>query len=137
MVAVEGYNRKETNAMDLSGLRILVVEDSWHVGTAMQSLLEACGADVVGPAATTAEAERLIFERAPDVALIDVNLRDGELAYDLVDRLHGRGVRVVVISGYPDVPRVHGKAAAILPKPVNEAELLASLRPTTVDTVAR
>jgi CheY-like chemotaxis protein len=93
--------------MDLSGLRILVVEDSWHVGTAMRSLLRACGADVVGPAATTADAERLIFERAPDVALIDVNLRDGELAYDLLDRLHGRGIRVVVISGNLD-----GRAAS-------------------------
>src|SRR5215471_9733985 len=86
-------------AVDLNGLRILVVEDSWHLGTAMQRLLRVCGADVVGPAATTADAERLFSEHAPDVALIDVNLRGGELAYDMIDRLHDRGVRVVVISG--------------------------------------
>jgi len=126
-----------TGAVDLNGLRILLVEDSWHLGMAMQRLLRVCGADVVGPAATTADAERLISERAPDVALIDINLRGGELAYGIIDRLHDRGIRVVVISGYADVPLAQGKAAAILQKPVNEAQLLASLRPMTEDKVAR
>ena len=81
-----------------------------------------------GPAATTADAERLIADRDPDVALVDISLRDGELAYGMIDRLHGRGIRVVVLSGYADVPLAHGKAAAILAKPFNEAQLLASLR---------
>jgi hypothetical protein len=45
---------------DLSGL--------WVAGEAMKDLLELLGADVVGPAATTAEAERLLLERAPHVA---------------------------------------------------------------------
>ena len=33
------------------------------------------GAEVVGPAATTTEAERLLSEHAPDVALVDFHLR--------------------------------------------------------------
>jgi CheY-like chemotaxis protein len=45
---------------DLSGLEILLVEDSWVVGEAVKDLLELLGADVVGPAASTAEAERLL-----------------------------------------------------------------------------
>src|SRR5215813_4990300 len=126
-----------TGAVDLNGMRILLVEDSWHLGVAMQRLLRVCGADVIGPAATTADAERLISDHAPDVALIDVNLRGGELAYGMIDRLHDQGVRVVVISGYADVPLAQGKAAAILQKPVSEAQLLASLRPMTADKVAR
>ena len=44
------------------------------------------GADVVGPAATTAEAERLLSEHAPDVALVDFYLRAGELSYGLITR---------------------------------------------------
>jgi CheY-like chemotaxis protein len=126
-----------TGAVDLNGLRILLVEDSWHLGVAMQRLLRVCGADVIGPAATTADAERLISDHAPDVALIDVNLRGGELAYGMIDRLHDRGIRVVVVSGYADVSLAPVKAAAILQKPVSEAELLASLRPTTAGKVAR
>jgi CheY-like chemotaxis protein len=125
------------SAVDLNGLHVLLVEDSWDVAMAMRSLLRVWGADVVGPAATTADAERLISERAPDVALIDINLRGGERAYDLIGRLHGRGIRVVVISGYRDVPLALGKAVAVLPKPVDEAQLLASLRQMTADNVAR
>ena len=62
---------------DLTGLEILLVEDSWSVGEAMKDQLELLGADVVGPAATTADAERLLSEHAPDVALVDFHLRGG------------------------------------------------------------
>jgi len=110
-------------------MAILLVEDSWHVGQAMKNLLRVMGADVAGPAATTAEAERLLCEHAPDVALVDISLRGGERAYGLIDRLHDRGVRVIVISGYAELPLASAKAAAILQKPVSEAQLLATLRP--------
>jgi CheY-like chemotaxis protein len=120
----------------LNGLRVLVVEDSWHVGTAMTRLLQALGADVVGPVATAADAVRLISEHAPDVAVVDINLRDGELAYGLIDRLHGQGIRVVVMSGYDGVPLAPGKAAAILRMPVSQVQLHASLRPIITDKAA-
>jgi FixJ family two-component response regulator len=70
-------------------------------------------------------------------ACFGVNLRGGERAYVLIDRLHGQGIRVVVISGYSDVPLALGKAVAVLPKPVEEAQLLATLRQMTADKVAR
>ena len=136
MTSSNAHEPLEAGPSDLSGLRVLVVEDSWHVGTAMKSLLRAWGADVVGPVATTADAVRLISEQVPDVALVDLNLRGGELAYGLIDRLHGQGIRVVVTSGYADTLLASGKAAAILQKPVNEAQLLASLRPVTTDKAA-
>ena len=53
------------------------------------------------------------------MALVDVTLRGGELAYDLIDRLHGQGIRVVVMSGYADVLLPSGNAAIILEKPVS------------------
>ncbi len=59
---------------ELQGLGILLVEDSWHVGKAIKFLLRILGADVAGPAATTAEADRLVAERTPDVAIVDINL---------------------------------------------------------------
>jgi CheY-like chemotaxis protein len=116
---------------DLTGIRILVVEDSWHIGIALKSLLRSLGADVAGPVATAAEADRLAAEEAPDVALVDFNLRGGERADSLIDRLHGQGVHVVVTSGYAVLPIAPGKAAAFLQKPISEAQLLAALRPVT------
>jgi DNA-binding NtrC family response regulator len=114
---------------DLNGLRVLVIEDSWEVATGLKTLLEAWGADVLGPVATKADALRLMSERTVDVALVDINLRGGERAHDLIDRLHGQGTRVVVISGYADVSLAQGKVAAILQKPMKEDLLLRSLRP--------
>ena len=114
---------------ELKGLGILLVEDSWQVGKAMKTLLQLLGADVAGPAATTADAQQLLAEHAPDVALVDVNLRDGELAYDLIDRLHEKGVPTIVITGYAVLPLSPMKAAAVLQKPVSSVQLLAALRP--------
>ena len=115
---------------NLSGQRILVVEDSWHLGVALKSLLRSVGAEVVGPVATSAEAERLIAEQVPDVAIVDFNLRGGELAFDLIDKLHELSVRVVVISGYATLPVPPGKVAAVLQKPMVEEQLLAALKIT-------
>jgi CheY-like chemotaxis protein len=60
---------------DLTGLNVLLVEDSPAIGEAVKQLLELLGASVAGPAASTAEAENLIAQRLPDVALLDFHLR--------------------------------------------------------------
>jgi len=116
-------------SLSLSGLRILVVEDSWPAGVALRRLLRALGAEVSGVAATAADAQRLASEAPPDAAIVDFNLRDGELADDLIERLHEQGIYVVVTTGYSELPRTPRHAVAVLHKPVSEATLLASLRP--------
>jgi DNA-binding NtrC family response regulator len=114
---------------NLSGLRILVVEDSWHAGVALKNLLRALGAEVLGPVATAADAERLISGPRPHVGIVDFNLRGGELAVDLIDKLNEHGICVIVISAYASVPLAPGTAMAVLQKPVIESQLLAVLRP--------
>jgi hypothetical protein len=46
------------------------------------------------------------------------------LACDLIDELHGQGVRVIVVSGYamPSLPK--GIVAAYLPKPFSDSDLI-------------
>lgn len=129
MPGADDRDALDGGAGDLSGIRILVVEDSWHIGTALKSLLRALEAEVLGPVATPAEAERLISEQMPDACIVDFNLRGGELANGLIDKLNELGIRVIVISGYASVPIAPGKAAAILQKPLVESQLLAALRP--------
>jgi DNA-binding NtrC family response regulator len=125
------------SSADLDDVDILLVEDSWHVGQAMKRLLHLMGAGVAGPAATAAEAERLLSEHAPDVAIVDISLRGGERAFNLIDRLNAQGVRVIVISGYAEIPPASGKTMAFLQKPVSEAELLAALRPLIAQKAVR
>jgi DNA-binding response OmpR family regulator len=118
-----------SGSSELKGARILLVEDSWHVGNAIKRLLRVLGADVSGPAATIADAERLIADRKPDVAIIDINLRDGEQANPLLDRLQEQDIPVIVITGYTSVSLPPGKVEAILQKPVSVEQFLAILRP--------
>src|SRR5438093_5498050 len=124
----------EAESSELNGLCVLIVEDSWDVGTGLKMLLESWGAVVAGPAATVADAVRMVSERTPDVALVDIHLRDGELSYCLINQLHDQGIRVVVISGYADVSLAAGKAAVFLQKPIRQDVLLASIRPVTVQS---
>ena len=92
---------------NLQGLRVLVVEDGWQVADALKLSLEQMGMVVAGPAATAREAQCLATECRPDLAIVDVNLQ-GEMAYELMDWLHDRGIQVVVISGYEDLPGLIG-----------------------------
>jgi CheY-like chemotaxis protein len=127
----------ERGSEDLTGLRILVVEDNWRVGIALKGLLQSLGAEVAGPVATAAEAERSVSGQIPDAAFIDFELQDGELADHLIDSLIDRGIHVVVTSGYTDLPRTTGKAAVILEKPFTIEACLAALRPVSAPKAAR
>jgi len=118
----------EANAPELNGLSVLVVEDSWDVGSGLKMLLEAWGADVLGPVATVADAERVAVERNPNVAIVDINLRRGERSYGLINRLQDQGIPVVVLTGYAGASVQPGTADAVLEKPMKEDLLLASLR---------
>ena len=111
----------------LQGRRVLVAEDGWQVAEALKLSLAQMGMVVAGPVATAREARCLAIECRPDLAIVDVNLQ-GELAYELMDWLHDRGIRVVVISGYGDLPGSLAKFAAILHKPFTMATLLTTLQ---------
>ena len=111
---------------DLMGVRVLVVEDHWHVANALKSFLETEGMKVSGPAATTADAQRLAREENPDLAVVDIHLKL-ETAYALIEQLHDQGVRVVVVTGYAVVPGLTEKVTAVLQKPFNGPELLRAL----------
>ena len=123
---------------DLKGLDILLVEDSPDVGEALKKHLELLGANVAGPATTTTDAEGLLTEHLPDVALVDFHLRGGEQSYRLIARLHEQGVPVIMLSGsfeFPPPPSLEG--ATFLEKPVSEAQLLAHLTPLIAKKATR
>jgi DNA-binding NtrC family response regulator len=124
---VSGKDKKSSRTPSLQGVRVLVVEDGWQVANALKISLESMGMVVAGPAATAADARRLAVEHSPGLAVVDVNLK-GEMAYGLMDWLHDRGTRVIVISGYEDLPGSLGRFAAILHKPFTETALQTTLR---------
>ena len=81
-------------------MRILIVEDDLLIAVALADCLEREGHEVMGPAATAAEAIALCGAALPALALVDINLRDGSngviLARSLVERW---GLAVIFASG--------------------------------------
>ena len=98
--------------------RILIVEDEIIVAMDLEATLEDFGFETVGIAADKASALQLASVR-PDVALVDVNLRDGPTGPEIGERLAREfGVNVVFITANP---RMLGDgipgAIGVLPKP--------------------
>ena len=104
----------------------------------MKKHLELLGAKVAGPAATVAEAEGLLNEHLPDVALVDFHLREGERSDGLVARLREQGVPVIMLSGSFEFPPLSSLVGVtFLEKPVSEAQLLAHLGPLIASKAIR
>jgi DNA-binding NarL/FixJ family response regulator len=79
--------------------RALVAEDSLLVLIALEMLLIQHGIDIVGPASTVDEAMELAQTGMPEIAILDVNLH-GEMIFPVADFLVGRGVPVILTTGY-------------------------------------
>ncbi len=111
------------------GRLVLVVEDEFLIAMDLELLLQEHGWRVLGPAATVAEALRLLQGETPDVALLDINLQ-GELVTPVAEELRARGVPFVLASAY-DGHKLGVVALAKAPsigKPTDERRLLAALR---------
>jgi DNA-binding response OmpR family regulator len=110
----------------LRGLRILVIEDSWHVAFAIKNVLEAEDATVIGPAGNLKDAWALAHAEPCPIALVDINL-NGEMTYDLLDDLVAKGVKVIATTGYQLADGVREKVAYVLEKPFDPADLVTKI----------
>ena len=84
-----------TDAEDLKGARVLVMEDEFLVAMALEALLEEMGCEVVGPFATVSAGIEVAGASRLDAAVLDVNLRDG-IVSPIAERLRARGVPVIL-----------------------------------------
>ena len=104
----------ERHGTSLAGKRVLVVEDEYFIADDLRSVLEARGAEVVGPVGRLADAFVVLARNTRlDAAILDIDLH-GETAYALADLLRARGVAFCFATGYgaqaipdayADVPR--------------------------------
>ncbi len=80
-------------------MRILIVEDEALIAWMLADSLEDGGHEVVGPAATMAEALALCEAAPPELAVLDINLRDGSNGVDVARALLERwGVLAIFAS---------------------------------------
>lgn len=104
--------------------RILVVEDEAMVALLIEDLINDCGAEVAASASTAAAAVELARECTVDLALLDVNLGEGETSFEAAEVLRDRGVRFAFLTGYgTQGVRADLREAPILGKPIDPEAL--------------
>ena len=113
---------------ELTGRRILLVEDSPVVSDFAGEALRELGCEVVGPAANMATARELAQEGEFDAAIVDLRIR-GDKSFPICDILASRGIPFVLTSGYADwsMPeKLRGRPQ--LPKPYTLGDVEAALQ---------
>jgi DNA-binding response OmpR family regulator len=107
--------------------KILIVEDEMLVAMELESILEDLGHEPVGIAPDLKTADH--YAVLPlDLALVDLNLRDGLTGPEIGKRLSERGVTILFITANP---RVLGDGIAgaigVLTKPTDESTVRAAV----------
>jgi len=109
---------------DLTGRRILVVEDDYSVAVDICDDLRKVGATVLGPAPTSHYAYNLLLgRRGVDGAILDIRLHGADV-FDLARELRERGVPMVFATGYSgDIPAAF-LGTPLLSKPIASDQLI-------------
>lgn len=108
---------------------VLLCEDEYIVALDLQLLLEEFGYNVIGPFDSFSKGLKALDDVRPDMAVLDVRLRDGEV-FPLADKLNEMGVGLVFHSGHvqdADIAEKYGSAKCCH-KPIDTKRLRRALR---------
>ncbi len=107
--------------------RILIVEDEMLVALDMECIVEDLGLESVGIAAD-AKTALALAESGPDIALVDLHLRDGLTGPGIGEALAAKGISVVFVTANPrlvaqGVPGAFG----VIEKPAGQTALAGTI----------
>ncbi len=107
---------------------VLLVEDESLVAMEIADAVRELGHDVVGPISELHKAVTAAGDESLCCAILDINIRGGP-SYPVADMLLGRGVPILLLSGYFErsLPeRLHG--VTLLNKPFTCVQLTTEIR---------
>lgn len=115
------------------GIRVFLVDDHQIVRRGVADLLDEPDIEIVGEAASVAEALVRVPDANPDVAILDIRLGDGdgvELCRELLSRLPE--LRCLMLTSYPDdealFEAIMAGASGFVLKQVLGSDLVAAVR---------
>jgi len=108
--------------------RCMIVEDQALIGMSLEAFLEDAGFLVAGVFMSNDQAMRWLESDAPDVAILDIMIKDGT-SLEIARALRSRGVPFTVYSGLPRNANCPPELQNVpwLEKPVSRETLLGVL----------
>ena len=97
---------------------ILIVEDEPLIAMMLEDFLDSLGHEVVGTCESVEEALDSVSRGGFDVAILDVQLKDGKTAWAIADRLAEQGKPFILATGgHVEPPPERHAGAPVLSKP--------------------
>jgi len=113
-------------------LNLLIVEDSISYATELEQLAAKIGFNVIGNVDNSAEALDTIFSKAPDIILMDINIKGMLSGIDIANKINHLNIPVLYITSFND-DLTYQKASesnlvGYIVKPVDKLTLATSLK---------
>lgn len=111
----------------MTGANVLIVEDEFLVALELEDILTDAGHTVVGIVPDQAAIHRL--DKTPEVALVDINLRDGPSGPTIARQLAERfGTIIVYVTANPgQIGQPAATALGVVQKPFSQHAILAAI----------
>lgn len=111
----------------LAGIRTLIVEDQMLIALDLEQILEDAGLEVLATVTSSAEALAYLERNLPDLAVLDVNLGDGN-SEPIAHALRARNIPFIFATGYGDDGIARTLAdVPVVRKPYSREAILAEL----------
>ena len=129
--AIAGLRSPMADGYDFSALKVLVVDDSFHMRELVRSFLEGFGIKDVIVSSDADEAYEIVVNTDPDLIITDWNMAP-TTGLEFVQRLRkgnvpNRFVPIIMLTGYTEMKRVEEARDAginsFLAKPISAASL--------------
>jgi DNA-binding response OmpR family regulator len=101
----------------VASMRVLIVEDEPVIGMELEDAVIEAGHEVIGWATGHARAIAIAEARSPELAFVDLRLRDGDTGFDISQELAERGVTVVLTTAQADELVDVEHLLGVMPKP--------------------
>ena len=115
-------------------LEVLIVEDEVLLATELEFLLEEVGCRPVGLAMSSDEAVSMASDLRPDLALVDVHLRDGPTGVEVARAIANDcgGVALFMTANVKRLPADFAGACGVIGKPYSEHGVKSALNYLTI-----
>lgn len=116
----------------MSKVKILIVEDELIIAEDMKEILQELGYDVIGTACDSNEAKEILNNYEPDIALLDIQLRDGDNGINLAHYIRKNfNFPIIFITSYSDKATIE-RAKEVHPngyiiKPFEKGDIFSSI----------